>query len=50
MRNGPIKLAVYYTPVSAMLNEEYLEQTKPDSVDPGVSGEDKSVKAAPLLD
>ena len=48
--SGDIKLAVYYTPVSAMLNEEYLEQTTPDSVDPIVSGEDKSMNAAPLLD
>ena len=48
--SGDIKLAVYYTPVSAMLNEEYLEQTEPDSFDPIVSGEDKSVNAAPLLD
>ena len=36
--------------VSAMVNEEYLEQTKPDSIDPIVSEEDKSMKAAPLLD
>jgi len=47
---GDIKLAVYYTPISAMLNEEYLEQTRLDTFDQTASQEDKAVKAAPLLD
>ena len=47
---GDIKLAVYYMPISAMLNEVLLEQSKLDTFDPGASNRDKSVKAAPLLD
>jgi hypothetical protein len=46
---GDIKLAVYYMPISAVLNEELLEQTKLDTFDPAASNKDKSVKAAPLL-
>jgi hypothetical protein len=33
-----------------MLNEEYLEQIKPDTFDPTASKEDKSAKSVPLLD
>lgn len=47
---GEIKLAVYYTPISAMLNEENLEKTKPANFDQTVSVDDKAVKTAPLLE
>ena len=47
---GEIKLAVYYSPISAMLNEEYLEQIKLDTFDPTTSNEAKSTRSAPLLD
>ena len=47
---GDIKLAVYYAPISTMLNEKYLEQIKFDSPDSNVSKEDIGVKSAPLLE
>lgn len=47
---GDIKLAVYYTPISTMLNEENFEKIKPDIYDPAASKEDKNLKSVPLLE
>ena len=46
---GEIKLAVYYATISAMLNEEHLEQIQSDTVFPVTSEKQKDVKPVPLL-
>ena len=47
---GDIKFAVYYAPISTILNESKLEQINLDTSDPAASKEDASVKTAPLLE
>ena len=47
---GDIKFAVYYAPISTILNESKLESIQLDTSGPTVSKEDKSVKSAPLLE
>lgn len=47
---GDIKLAVYYAPISAMLNEEHPERIEPDTFIPATTKEGKGMKPAPLLD
>ena len=47
---GDIKFAVYYAPISTILNESKLEQIKLDSSGPTASKEDRSVKSTPLLE
>ena len=47
---GDIKFAVYYAPISSILNESKLEQIKLDASDQTATTEDKSVKSAPLLE
>jgi hypothetical protein len=46
---GDIKLAVYYTPISAVLNEEYMDRIRPDTYDLSASGDDQRVNLVPLL-
>ena len=47
---GEYKLAFYYSPLSANLNRNQLEQIPLKAYGPAPSNENKSVKSAPLLD
>ena len=52
MKESPaeFKLAIYYTPLAAKLNQEQLERIPDDALGSNSSKGDKSVKTAPLLD
>jgi hypothetical protein len=47
--SGEYKLAFYYSPLAAKLNEEQLERIPTDAFGPTPSKKDKTVKPAPLL-
>ena len=44
------KLAIYYSPIAAKLNQVRLEQVPDDALRSNPSTKDKTVKSAPLLD
>lgn len=44
------KLAIYYAPLAASLNQEQLESIPSDAYDKAPSKKDTTVKSAPLLD
>jgi len=44
------KLAIYYAPLAARLNEDQLENIPPEVYDKTPSNKENTSKAAPLLD
>jgi len=52
MKESPAeyKLAIYYSPLAAKLNQEQLEQIPDDALGSTPSEKDKTLKSAPLLD
>ena len=46
---GEFKLAIYYSPLAAELNQEQLERIPADALGSTLSEKDKTVKSAPLL-
>jgi hypothetical protein len=52
MKESPAeyKLAIYYSPLAAKLNQEQLEQIPDDAFGSTPSEKDKTLKSAPLLD
>ena len=51
MKESPAeyKLAIYYSPLAASLNEEQLERIPPETFDRMPSNRDKAAKSSPLL-
>ena len=47
---GEYKLAIYYSPLAAKLNQEQLEQLSTEALEPTPTNKNKAVKFAPLLD
>jgi hypothetical protein len=47
---GDFKLAIYYSPLAAELNQEQLENMPDDALGSTLSEKDKTVTSAPLLD
>lgn len=52
LKESPVeyKMAIYYSPLAAKLNQEQLERGAPEAFDRTDSSKDKDVKSAPLLD
>ena len=52
MKESPVeyKLAIYYSPLAAKLNQEQLERIPDDALGSTPSQKEKTVKTAPLLD
>ena len=47
---GEYKLAIYYSPLAAKLNQEQLEQIPENALGSAPVKKDETVKSAPLLD
>ncbi len=47
---GEYKLAIYYSPLAAKINQEQLEQLSTEALEPTPTNKDKAVKSAPLFD
>ncbi len=47
---GEYKLAIYYSPLAAKINQEQLEQLSTEALEPTPTNKNKAVKSAPLFD